>query len=1214
MMTNSEQTVIAPRHRRSRVQRALIVLCAVLPLLLCVAVQAQLANTGQVLGNITDSTGSVVPFASVMLTSVERGQTLTKSSNGSGEYLFSSVAVGTYTLTITAPGFATVNATGIVVDSDKNVRFDTVLKPKSGEATVTVEASANTVDTQSATIGVLIDDTLVHNLPIDGSNVVSLAALLPGVSNVSAPTTFTGDTSGPVYNVSGARNTQNLFLLDGAMWNNLYTNSGLNFPPPDALQEVSVLLNNFKAQYGRNVGSVFNAITKSGTNQFHGVLYEYLQNTALNAQDYFLKQPSKIVQNQYGITVGGPIVRDKLFFFTSYQGLRIAQTANNKVTSGGFTAADRGFDANGNPTPCSSTGYFAGSGNCINLSDLAGPTYRDSNNNPLTYVRNPVANNTGQSSPATAIAALNTAYIQSGHTLNVGDNSPCVNLLLSAKDKGASQNPPVVTIINNEFPVSCINSVVFGLMQRYLLPYATATIINGTNTTVTPTAWPLPQNDQNGLLRLDYNLGHGHSLDVRYYQTSANDVLAHNATSATNPSVAGYEPDNDYGGIRFGDIGDTWVVRPSLLNVFRIAYKRYEYQYAPTDHTTLSDFGAAFPSYNSISVLPVFPGMGTSNQAVSSSVNENVEAVDTLTWSKGKHSAQFGVDFLRLQYQNVAESAPVFSFSGTYTLVSQGDEILGLPSNENFANSLNRSGIQHNFYFYAQDDWRVLPRLTLNIGLRYELPFRYYQPKNQNTTFIPGYQSVIFPNAVPDLAFVGDPGIPRALIKNEYKDFAPRFGFSYDLFGNGRTSVRGGFGIFYDATNALTIGVGEPYHYIANYAYPIGGVSQPLQGQSAIPANYDGTNPQFDLPFSIFYPDKDYRDGYTEAVNLGIQQSILRRGVLEVNYVLRLGRHQALPLDKNPAIYDCTGAYYQVNPSLYCPATGGNTAASYAARVRYPGFNYGGQGVVDYQSIGSSSYNGLQVLYQQRAARGLSLTASFSFAKSLDEFSNGTTTSSVVPQIDNLRSEYGPSDYDVKLTTGAGWAFAPTKFNHGPSSLRLLLSNWTQSGIYTAQTGKPFSVTLTTDYALTDEAPSKQRAQLAPGMSGTLDSGRHRADKIKAWFNNVPPTSTTATPAWVIPAAGTFSNQSRNSLRGPAFILLNLSAGRIFPLPITKTTKLTFRADAINAFNTPNLANPNSSLPPTSGIDYEGQILATTGSNTVGTNARRIQLSLKLSY
>jgi len=1231
-MTYSELTVRSPRRRSRCIHRALLLCCMALPLLLCAKAHAQLQNTGVVLGNITDNTGSVVSNATVTLTSVERGQSVVKTTNGSGQYLFSSVAVGTYTITITAPGFATVTGDNVIVDADQNVRFDSKLVLKSVDATVTVQAEGNTVDTQSATIGVLIDDTLIHNLPIDGNNIVSLAALLPGVSNVNAPTTFTSDTQGPGYNVSGARNTQNLFLLDGALWNNLYTNTGLNFPTPDALQEVSVLLNNFKAQYGRNVGSVFNAITKSGTNTYHGVLYEYMQNTALNANDYFLKQqeaseglpnkPSKLVQNQFGATVGGPIVRDKLFFFLSYQDLRVAKRANN-VPGSGFSAADRGQTASGGLLPCTSNGYFAGN-NCFNLTDLYGPSYitppppAPGPYTLSTFLHNPVGSEVTQygSTPQIAISALNAAYTQATGNSTATMNSPCVQLLQAAIALGGQAQ---TTVLNNELPDQCLNPVMLAIINKYA-PIANLGYPNGAYTPMdssgnpipsvvsTYSNQPLPQNDQNGLARVDFNLGHRHTLDARYYQTSADDIIAHGGTG----TLANYEPDADYGSIRFGDIGDTWVVTPSMLNVLRLAYKRYDYKYAPTDPSTLASFGANFPGYNTVPVLPTFGIFGTTSQAVSSTVNEDIEATDSFTWSRGKHNYQFGVDYLRLQYENVSETAPQFSFGEVYSFVAEGDELLGLPSGETFANALNRSGIQHDYYFYAQDDWRILPRLTLNLGLRYELPLRYYQPKNQDTTFISGYQSIIFPNAVPDLAFVGDPGIRRALIKNEYTDFAPRFGFAYDLFGNGKTSIRGGFGIFYDATNALTIGVGEPYHYSANYTYPAGGVSQPLLGEPAIVPNYNGTNPQFSYPFSIFYPDPNYRDAYSEQVNFGFQQSIARAGVLEVNYVLRLGRHQAIPLDKNPAIYDCTGAYAQINYNLYCPQSGQDLATSLTARVRYPGFNYGGQGVVDYQSIGTSNYNGLQVQYRQRASHSLSVTATFSYAKSLDESSTGATTANAVPQVDNLRSEYGPSDYDVKLTTGLGWVFAPTKYTRGPRFVQTLLSGWTQSGLYTAQTGQPFDVTLTTDAAYTDEVGSKQRAQLAPGKVGTLPSGRHRADKILAWFNNLPPTNPNA--AWVVPTGGTFSNQSRNGLRGPAFILLDASGGRSFPLPFTPTTRLVFRVDAINLFNTPNLANPNSTLSTTSGNDNEGVVLRTAGGNTVGTNARRLQLALKLYY
>lgn len=1197
-MTHSEQMTLTPTFRSRCICRVLLLVAIFLPLFCCVAATAQLGNTGVVSGNISDAEGALVPNATVTLTSNERGQITTQITNGKGEYLFTSVAVGTYTIKIAASNFASVVANNIVVDADQNVRFDSKLNPASASASVTVDATTNTVDTRSATIGVLIDNELVQNLPIDGNNVVEMVALLPGVSNVNAPTTFTGDTAGPTYNVSGARSTQNLFLLDGAYWNNLYTNSGLNFPPPASLQEVSILLNNFKAQYGRNVGSVFSAITKSGTNSIHGQVYEYLQNTALNAYDYFALRSlpkSQYISNQFGATVGGPIKRDKLFFFLNYQGLRIAQTAANPNADIGMSLADRGEDANGNlDLPCSSTGYFVGH-NCFNLTDLASIPEVGT-----TFVHNPLYAGIASTTPQTAISGLNAAYTQAGGTLVGTANSPCVILLQAALTKNAT------TVANNELPDECLNPVSKALIDKYIPP--------PNNGPLTYTSAKLPRSEDVGLVRVDYIVGHGHSIDARYYETAVSDAIARG-------SVQGYELDAEQGSIHFGDIGDTWVLRPNLLNVFRAAYKRYYYFFTPTDHTTLASLGANFPSYNSVPVLPAYPNLGSAAQAISSTINENIEANDSFTWAKGNHDFQFGVDYLRMQYQNIAESAPSFSFGENYTEVFQGDELIGLPNAETFSNSLNRSGIQHDYYFYAQDDWRITPKMTLNLGMRYELPLRYYQPNGQDTTFIPGYQSVIYPNAVPDLAFVGDPGIRRALIQNEYTDIAPRFGLAYDVFGNGRTSIRSGFGMFYDATNALTIGVGEPFHYTASYQFPIGGVSQPLLGEAPIPPNYNGTNPQFAYPFSIFFPDRNFRGSYTEAINVGLQQSIASKGTLEVDYVLRLGRHQALPLDQNPSIYDCTGSYFQINPNLYCPsAAAGLQTSSDQARVRYPGFNYGGQGVVDYMSIGSSNYNGLQVLYRQKATRGLTVTSSFSYAKSLDEFSNSTTTANSTPQVNNLKSQYGPSDYDVKLTAGVGWVFAPTKVTMGGRFVRAVFSGWTQSGIYSAQTGKPFSITLTTDASLSDEVGGSQRAQLAVGAKGTLPSNRPRTAKVLEWFPNTPPQSSCQTSpnnaAWVWPTCGTFSNQSRNDMRGPAFISTNISAGRVFPLHLTETTQLAFRADAINAFNTPNLANPNSSFPSTSGIDYEGRITATAGSNsnTLGTNARRIQLSLKLIY
>ena len=248
--------------------------------------RAQALNTGTVAGNVTDAQGGVVPNASATLTNPASNQVLTAKVNAKGEYVFSDVAAGSYKLRVVAPTFSTYAVDDIEVNSDQNMRIDVQLRAGSADTTVTVEAPGVTVDTRSATIATVIDNTLVENLPIDGNNAVSLAALLPGVTNVNAPTTFTSDTGGPTYNVSGARSNQNLFLLDGLFWNNNYYNTGLNFPPPFMLQELSVQLNNFKAQYGRNVGSVFNALTRAGTNGIHGAVWEYIQNSALDASDY----------------------------------------------------------------------------------------------------------------------------------------------------------------------------------------------------------------------------------------------------------------------------------------------------------------------------------------------------------------------------------------------------------------------------------------------------------------------------------------------------------------------------------------------------------------------------------------------------------------------------------------------------------------------------------------------------------------------------------------------------------------------------------------------------------------------------------------------------------------------------------------------------------------------------------------------------------------
>jgi hypothetical protein len=317
---------------------------------------AQAQNTGSILGTVTDPTGLIVPNATVTVADPTAGLTRTVKTNKSGDFLVSSLPIGNYIVTITADGFETYVEPAATVDADKSVKLAVKMTVGSAKETVTVEAITNGVQTDTSTLQTTIPNLMVENLPIDGNNIVQMAALLPGVTSLNAPATNTSDTGGPTFSVSGSRNTQNLMLFDGLMWNNLFYNTGINYPPRAGLQEISVLLNNFKAQYGRNAGSVFNVVTKRGSNQIHGEVWEYLQNQMFNASDYLTGNNPKDNLNQFGFSVGGPIKRDKLYYQATFQDLiaRLTNAQKPQLPD----AFSRGLLADGvTPRPCVTQGY-----------------------------------------------------------------------------------------------------------------------------------------------------------------------------------------------------------------------------------------------------------------------------------------------------------------------------------------------------------------------------------------------------------------------------------------------------------------------------------------------------------------------------------------------------------------------------------------------------------------------------------------------------------------------------------------------------------------------------------------------------------------------------------------------------------------------------------------------------------------------------------------
>lgn len=1174
MRSGARQKFAVLRERRTRAATGFLLLFVLIALLGLSRLQAQVQNDGTVTGRVTDVKGAVIPGATVTLTEQDNGHVVTVTSGDTGEFVANDVPVATYTLQVSAPNFANYIVQQLDVHAGENVTVNASLKPGATSSSVTVVAGSTGIDTYSATVKTTIDNTLVNNLPVDGNNVVTMAALLPGVTDVNAPTTFTRNTAGPTYNISGSRNNQNLMLLDGSIWNNLYNNSGLNFPPSQDLQEVSVILNNYSADYGRNVGSVFNVLTKGGSDKNHGSVWEYAQNSVFNAADYISKENPPLTMNQFGGEMGGPIPHTKLYYFGSFQDLIMNATAVAQAQT--MTLAERGLEPDGvTPLPCVTAGY--GSQPCANFSG-----------DSITTWPNPIDDPVYGSLFTTT---LNDAYAQATGG-SPSATSPCV-ALLQAQPK---------TLANPEIPQVCWNPVAAALAK--LTPIPTVSI--GTATPYAVSSAPQPRNDRSLFLRTDWPQGR-HTISARYYQTWAND---HTANGISNgQGIATYDVNVNLASIHFGNISDTWVLTPSLVNVARAGYKRYNYSIAPEDQDTLASFGADFTQpNNSLPAIVIDNRVGyNQGSAVNTqhSVDEGIQLDDMLSWVHGKHNLQVGAEFLRLQYLQKNDEAPKFVFNniGTATPAPIMSYVLGAIYEMTVGNESNLGAVQHDLYTYAQDSWRILPRLTLNLGLRWELPFNWYEPDGQDATFIPGYRSTVFPTAPANMAFVGDPGVPRSLIGNSLRDFAPRVGFAYDLNGNSTWVMRGAFGVFYDAINAQEVGVSSPFHYTANYDYSLGGLSIPLEGLPAVPQDYvKGQPAEFPAPYSITFPDRNFRTPYTQAVNFGFQHKFKISSTLEANYVGRFGRHLALGYDENPAIYDCSGAYFQLNPSVYCTSAT-QTAASYVARVKYPGFNYGGSGALDYMTEGFSDYNAGQVIYIERSREWLTATASYTFSKSIDDSSNTNITNTTDQP--SLAIHRAVSDFNATQIFNLGYVLRYPSVTKGDRLLRAVINDWGLAGMYSVRTGHPFSVNLAGDSSLRDEKP--QYAEIVSGGYAPLLPHRHRFDEVAEWFNTAEFSS---------PTNGTYGDAPRNFLNGPAYISNNMSLMRTFQISQERGTSLAIHISAFNVFNTPNLGQPASTYAPTATKnDNFGLILSTVGANNdFGTNGRRLQFDATLRF
>jgi Carboxypeptidase regulatory-like domain len=1041
-------------------------------------------TTATILGTVSDSTGASIAAAAVQVSNTGTGQIQTTVTDAAGRYDVPDLPIGNYAVRASKEGFTTMVRNQVTLTVGSQAVVDFTLAIGQTQETVIVQGEVTQVETTNATVGALVDQTQMRELPLNGRDVESLIQLAPGVQNYYAGSSAIGTGTGanmregrdPSISVAGSRPEGVAYLMDDQNLETFY-NRGLGSITGtslgvDGIGEFQTLTNTYSAQFGGN-GAVMNAVSKSGTNQFHGSAYEFLRNSDLDARNF--TDPASVPEyrrNQYGGTFGGPIKKDKLFFFFNYEGIQSVQGVSQSVTV---------------PLARSST-----------------------SNNPAT---------------AAAVDAVLALY-----------PLPTFNLNPAA---GTGET----TVVKNQTA-----------HENYYLG------------------------------RVDYNISAKDSLFGRYF------IDEQNALYPFSGSALGLEPELDIGTNQFATIEERHIFSPAVLNTTRVSFSRTNVSGQSTVFNPALDLFPGSGRPDASLTIPGITGIGTSlaNALPDGQLQNRFSEGDDLAWTKGAHNLRFGASVDRVQSDVLwpFESQSTWTFPNLAGFLA-GTAISVAGTTDTPNNYPVRDFREIDFAFYAQDDWKVSSKLTLNLGLRYE-PMTNPVELRDNLYSITNY-----------LTATSYTQVPHVMITNpSWKNYDPRVGLAYDPFGDHKTSIRAGFGLFHEVLSAGVWGIGfinaPPWNLLSeSAATPRIPFQNPSIDGGAAPFSAGGVPPVPSI--SIGYAYQLDRTPYVEQYNFTVEHEIIPSTVLSVGYIGSHGVNLITGSEQNPVPYtiDADGVYHfertTVGSGRINPALGG--------------FSLGVNGT-------NSRYNSLQTALNRRLTRNVQAQVAYTYSKCmgtgdavLGSLSGNAPTLYSNPH--DWQADYSVCGYNVTQALRVN-SLVTLPF-HG----NRLFTGWQISGILAANTGLPFNVTDGVDQS--NQIDGVPRPNYAPNNPAITVNGISYPA-----CDNHPIIGTAA--MWYNPNCfsqeefGTLGNFGREGLYGPG--LVNLDTAILKSTRIRESVNLQFRAELFNILNHTNLSLPYATL-------FTGTPSPTT---TLGRNAtageivnyaspsREIQFGLKLLF